>query len=668
MSKKKEQELNYRAASFGPKTLNEDERSLEFVISTETPVKMYDWERGEYVPEVLLAQGAVMPRQVPLLDTHSRWGVGDVLGSVRNKKVEESLISGKAFFSSVEKADEALTKYREGHLTDFSAGYVVNNKTYIPKGKKSEIAGRSWRGPMNVVTTWTVKEVSCCPIGADAKAKARNDNNNHEVDDMDEKRFEEVESGLTKLTETVGGLVEGIKPVIEQANKTKNIDDADLEIKNLRENDLRKKELQVANERTRINEINEAAQRLGDSLGIDFEEIRIEMIESGASVADANKRFMDRVTTAKPGDITDGIRVGITKEERDKSREAVEDGLLIRAGIALDEVGDKNSEFQDFTLFEIAKSRLHCANESTKGLDKMQVFERALSTSDFDNILANVANKAVLDGFEKAEETYSVWADTSGRVSDFKAHEFSRASEAPTLLEINPDGGEYKYGSMSDKKESVTAVDYGIIVPFTRKAMVNDDLGALSDIREKLGAAAARKYGDLVYSVLTASHTMGDSNELWDASNHGNYTASGAAPSVTTLNTGYTAMATQTNMGGLETLNIIPQYILGPHVLKATIDGILHPTTPVVVGSDTKNPWAYLTPVHDARLDTASSTVWYLAGRKGMTVKLFTMNGNMAPKLESRAGWATDGMEFKARVTAAAKAMDWVGLYKNAGA
>jgi len=102
--------------------------------------------------------------------------------------------------------------------------------------------------------------------------------------------------------------------------------------------------------------------------------------------------------------------------------------------------------------------------------------------------------------------------------------------------------------------------------------------------------------------------------------------------------------------------------------LKATIDGILHPTTPVVVGSDTKNPWAYLTPVHDARLDTASSTVWYLAGRKGMTVKLFTMNGNMAPKLESRAGWATDGMEFKARVTAAAKAMDWVGLYKNAGA
>ncbi len=214
----------------------------------------------------------------------------------------------------------------------------------------------------------------------------------------------------------------------------------------------------------------------------------------------------------------------------------------------------------------------------------------------------------------------------------------------------------------------MTAVDYGIIVPFTRKAMVNDDLGALSDIREKLGAAAARKYGDLVYAVLTASHTMGDGNELWDNTNHGNNPAAGAAPSVTTLNAGNTAMATQKDIAGVQSLNIVPQYIMSPWALKATVDELLHGTTPVVVGTGTKNPWAYLTSVHDARLDTASATAWYLAGRRGMTVKLFTMNGNTAPKLESKAGWATDGMEFKCRVTAAAKAMDWVGLFKNNGA
>jgi hypothetical protein len=236
------------------------------------------------------------------------------------------------------------------------------------------------------------------------------------------------------------------------------------------------------------------------------------------------------------------------------------------------------------------------------------------------------------------------------------------------LLEINPNEGEYKYGSMSDAKESVAVVDYGIIVPFSRKAMVNDDLGALSDIREKLGAAAARKYGDLCYLVLTGNPTMGDSNALFDATNHTNYITAGAAPSVATLNTGAAAMATQSDIGGIQNLNITPRFILHPWALKGTVDGLLHDTTPVVVGSNTKNPWSYLTAVPEARLDANSTTGWYLAARKGMTVKLFTLNGNMTPVLEQKAGWATDGMEFKCRITAAAKAMDWRGLFWNDGA
>ena len=79
------------------------------------------------------------------------------------------------------------------------------------------------------------------------------------------------------------------------------------------------------------------------------------------------------------------------------------------------------------------------------------------------------------------------------------------------------------------------------------------------------------------------------------------------------------------------------------------------------------NPWAYLTAVYDARLDSDDVAAWYLAARKGMTVKLFTLNGNMTPLLETREGWAVDGMEFKCRITAAAKAMDYRGLYFNDG-
>jgi hypothetical protein len=323
------------------------------------------------------------------------------------------------------------------------------------------------------------------------------------------------------------------------------------------------------------------------------------------------------------------------------------------------------------SLLEVAKNRVLVFGGSIRGADPMQIFQRALLSTDFANILADVANKALLEGFEAAQESYDIWADTTGRVNDFKTHVFARASEAPSLVEVNPDGGEYTYGKVTDAKESVAVVDYGIIVAFTRKAMVNDDLGALADIREKLGAASRRKYGDLVYAVLTGNLAMGDAIALFDATTHKNYITSGAIPSVATLNVGAAAMAVQKDLQGVQNLNIIPMYILSPWALKGTVDNLLVTTNPIAPGSAASpvtNPWSYLTRVFDARLDAAVAAGWYLAARKGMTVKLFTLNGNMVPVIESQAGWAVDGMEFKCRITAAAKAMDWRGLFYNDGA
>jgi len=237
-------DLSYRSLEVrAPSTLNEEKRSLEIVIATETPVRMYDWETGEDVPEVLLAKGAIMPRQVPLLDTHSRWSVSDVLGSVRNRKVEGYQVTGMAFFSSTTKADEAFSKYREGHLTDFSVGYRFskNSVTRVKKGEKVEIDGRTWKGPVNVVTSWTIKEVSCCPIGADAKAKARSDqpfeggdqqtlniqiNNNSEIRKDTDMEREELEKALEKqradFQDQIEALTRALQPVLLYWQRTGN--------------------------------------------------------------------------------------------------------------------------------------------------------------------------------------------------------------------------------------------------------------------------------------------------------------------------------------------------------------------------------------------------------------------------------------------------------------
>lgn len=662
-------ELSYRTLGISarkPASLDREARTLEAVMATETPVLMWDWETGRAVPEVLLGKGAVMPRQVPLLDTHSRYSTSAVLGSVRGKRVEDGgLVIGQATFSSVPAAEEVFTKYEEGHLTDFSVGYSVNDVKRVKKGEEVEIDGRTWKGPVNVVTSWSIKELSCCPIGADAKAKVRCDNHNQEDTTMPElnERMETLEKGVSELTTAVGTLVNAVKPILE---RQKDTDD----VQKMRVDAIRDKEITATRERERIQAIDAAAAKL-EAAGYDVEHIRQEAISDGRSAEKANQAFMDVVYNSRAADPSSGMRVRLGKEDIEKSRDAAIDGLMLRGGIMVDKVQDKTTEYQTMSLLELAKNRCMVAGESIRGLDQMQIFQRALDKSDFDNILADVANKALLEGFENAEENYDLWVDTTGRVNDFKTHVFARASEAPSFVAVNPDGGEYTYGGMSDTKESVAVTDYGIIVPFTRAAMVNDDLGALFDIREKLGASARRKFGDLVWAVLTGNPTMGDGNSLFDASNHANYVASGAAPAVAGLNSAAAAMATQKDIGGLQNLNIRPVFLLAPWALKGTVDNLLTSTSPIAPGSaasPVKNPWAYLTPVHDARLDANSTTAWYLAGRKGMTVKLFTLNGNMTPVLESRAGWATDGMEFKSRITAAAKAMDYRGLYKNAGA
>jgi len=654
-----------------PKTIDDTRRAMDFVITTETPVMMYDWETGEVVPEVLLAKGCVMPRQVPLLDTHSRWSTSDVLGSVRDRRVEDAAVVGTAHFSATPRADETYQKYREGHLTDFSAGYTISDVTRVKKGEKVEIDGRTWKGPVNVVTSWKLKEASCCPIGADPKSKVRSDQPFETTDNINK-----VERKTDMELEEIRKLIEDLlKPLSERVEKLAEAQRAEkdeaLSIEEMRKKAIRAKENTAANERARISAIDVAIEKVESAFDLDLAELRTDLINSDATEAEALRRINDALVAAKPA--ANGRNIRVTQEERDKSRDAAVDGILIRGGIAVDKVGDKQTEYQTMSLIEMAKDRLRLANQSVRGLDPMGIFQRAMTASDFSNILADVANKALLEGFETAEETYDVWADTSGRVNDFKEHIFARASEAPSLVEVNPDGGEYKYGAVSDAKEAVTVVDYGIIVPFTRKAMINDDLGALSDIREKLGAASRRKYGDLVYAVLTGNPTMGDGNSLFDATNHGSNdvaAGSGAIPSVATLNVGAAAMATQKDLQSIQNLNIRPVYIITPWALKGTVDNLLTTTTPIAPGSaatPVMNPWSYLTSVYDARLDAADPAEWFLAARKGMTVKLFTLNGNMTPLLETRDGWTVDGIEFKCRVTAAAKAMDWRGLFRNDG-
>jgi len=170
-----------------------DPESSRAVLTTERPVPMFDWQRGEMVPEVLLMSAMEVRgarEQVPLLDTHSRQTVDDVLGSVREIEHTGAEIRGEVTFDDGDAGARAKAKVDAGHITDLSVGYQIdpNRSQFIPDGERAKVNGQEFAGPVNVRTWWQLQEVSLVPIGADEMAKIRG--------------FESVEDAKRKLSET----------------------------------------------------------------------------------------------------------------------------------------------------------------------------------------------------------------------------------------------------------------------------------------------------------------------------------------------------------------------------------------------------------------------------------------------------------------------------------
>ncbi len=165
-----------RAANASTEPAVQGGAGLRWVLATEQPAKVFDWERGGFIEEILLIDGIAIPEQLPLLDSHSRESVSNVVGSVRNIRQTTAggyrALEGEVVFSEADELSRAAAaKVLEGHLTDGSVGYRVDDSVWVPEGESAAVDGRMFTGPLKVSRRATLKEFSVCPIGADTLAK-----------------------------------------------------------------------------------------------------------------------------------------------------------------------------------------------------------------------------------------------------------------------------------------------------------------------------------------------------------------------------------------------------------------------------------------------------------------------------------------------------------------
>lgn len=358
--------------------------------------------------------------------------------------------------------------------------------------------------------------------------------------------------------------------------------------------------------------------------------------------------------------------VSTVEDEHDKHRRAAEGALLARAGLAKAEGANP---FRGYTLSEMARASLARGGFKSEGMDKMQFIGAAFthSTSDFTGLLANVANKALLAGYEEAEETFQQWT-RPGSLPDFKPGSRVDLNMFPSLRKV-AEGAEYKYATVGERGAQVVLATYGELFSITRQAIINDDLDAFTRVPRMMGRAAIRTIGDLVYAILTANPNMPDGTPLFHA-DHKNLLAGGGITTAA-VDAMQSAMALQKQ--GQSVLNIAMQYLIVPRALKGTANVVRASEYEVGAAKNNTVPNSVrdtFEVISDARLDAASATAWYGAGNPSVhdTIEVSYLDGNQAPYLEQRQGWNVDGTEFKVRIDAGVSPLGFRALAKNPGA
>jgi ATP-dependent protease ClpP protease subunit len=332
------------------------------------------------------------------------------------------------------------------------------------------------------------------------------------------------------------------------------------------------------------------------------------------------------------------------------------------------------NEFRGYRMIEIAREALVVAGLAhlARG-NPLEVLGQAFTQSAFPTILEDIAHKSMHQGWEEAPETFEAWTQI-GNLVDFKAQSFMNLSEADDLNIIQDGAGEYELSQFKEGGEKVQLATYGRRFSITRQALINDDTGAFTAIPRRMGRAAKRKVGDLAYGVLTLNANMADGVALFHAT-HSNLKTGVFAPSTANFDASRVAMALQTGPNG-KVLNIKPGFVLCPVGLQGIVKTVLGAEKEVDTSADARrasNIPNYVremaTTIADPRLDTASAVAHYMVADPNITptVVIGYLNGDPTPRLEQMQTWTTDGTEFKVGIDAAAKAIDWRGVYKIAG-
>jgi len=295
------------------------------------------------------------------------------------------------------------------------------------------------------------------------------------------------------------------------------------------------------------------------------------------------------------------------------------------------------------------------------------------STSDFPELLENIANKSLVAGYNETPGTWNQWMGTLD-VKDFKINtrvKMSEAEEFLPLAELTP----IQESTVIDKKEEYKVSTFARRFGISREAFINDDLGGFSRIPQLFGAACARTINTRAYAFLLSNPLMKeDGLAVFHATHNNLVTGPGTVVSQTSLGVQRKNLRLQKGLAGKQILNLTPSIILAPVTQEQLILKELNASFVPTAAANGRLEWVQsLRPVFEPNLDLlpgGSTTAWYMIAANSAidSFHVIFLQGNRTPVMTRLEGTSILGIEWVAYLDFGFAALEWRGISKNDGA
>lgn len=348
--------------------------------------------------------------------------------------------------------------------------------------------------------------------------------------------------------------------------------------------------------------------------------------------------------------------VGFSNEDPNVIRER-----RIEARFVRDNGGQMSAAARPYaneSLLDWAKDSLRRSGVSIVGLSVDDIFTRAAThgTSDFPELTTGVGRRTLLSAYQAAAAPIKQVARQTTN-ADFRSKSALRISGAGLLEEIG-EHGEIKSTTRSESKESYALRTFARMFGISRKALIDDDLGAFNDSARVFGNAAAQTEAAELVALLESNPNLEDTIAVFDAA-RGNIDAGNTPISVAALHQARLHMRKLTDEDDT-LISVGVKNLLVSAELETAAQKFVASITPAQ--TETVQPFNVGVLV-EPRL---AANTWYAFGDPALApvLEYAHLAGANGPIIESRPAWTTLGLEVRAYLDFGCGFVGWKGAYK----